>query len=410
MIFGKPSKPEEIQYSEMEKFLDSSFDKKISNLDSRGLVITKDLIRAKAGFEDACKTFEKLNAEPEKENFYIDNTSSIKSQKGFYSNAVSHAVENWDLSINDSLNFYNRYNAVLSETEKFIAELSKINSSFKKVLFSYSSHLELFKKSFSLIERHRDSLRNELNRRASEYSEYKILKDKITELDSVNERLASLNQKINDLGKNIGSKNDQSTKEEENEINGKISAKKIELNGIESQIRNLQGKISPLTLPLERAARKFDHISSKKIQLHVFTENPIENIKTEHEYVQFKSLLEELGKKIEANEIDEKNNKNILENITKILDMDMYSMIKELKQFRDKKSEMEHNIKLLEANITRIENKKNDSKEELEKFEYIKKSAGTTETQLRQMKSAVEGLFSKYYNRKISISGLIISI
>ena len=63
-------------------------------------------------FVEACKKFEELNVEPEIENYYINNANFIKTQKNFYSTALKHITDDWDVNTVSGANIYSKYNLV----------------------------------------------------------------------------------------------------------------------------------------------------------------------------------------------------------------------------------------------------------------------------------------------------------
>src|SRR5271156_3098190 len=98
MLFGKEGK-DTVSLGQLDGLLNSSLNRKLANLDARASNIAKDMQRSKLQFSEACREFEKLQIEPEKENMYINNVSVIKNQKPFYSTALRRIIDDWDVTV-----------------------------------------------------------------------------------------------------------------------------------------------------------------------------------------------------------------------------------------------------------------------------------------------------------------------
>jgi chromosome segregation ATPase len=402
MLFGKGGK-DEASPDQLEGLLNSSFDRKLANLEARAPNIVKELQQSKQHFSDACREFEKLQIEPEKANMWINDVSVIKSQKNFYSTALNRIIADWNLSVLDAPNVYSKYSSILSNTEEFVNEVLKANKSFNKVLFSYSRYLDSFKRSFSLIERQTDNLRTELNRNEAEILEYNNLNSKINTLIGLKEESDTINKSISALNDRISSGNVESISAEESNIKDGISKKQAELTNTNSEMATLRNKINSVGMPLERPARKFDHISPKKHPLYSFLADPLSNIKNESDYGEFKALISELKKEVDTGSIDAKNIARINDTITQLLNTDIYNLILQFRALDEKKSSLESEIRFAEATLSRLRNDRTSSEMAAKDIESMKKSAQEFHTRLNQSKIVVEELFLRYYNKKVSI-------
>ncbi len=75
-------------------------------------------------------------------------------------------------------------------------------------------------------------------------------------------------------------------------------------------------RISLLTTPLERQARKMDHISLGKRRLYPMMADPVGEMKSEAEYQEFKALVKKLKEDVEKESVDAKNRVGTLESIS----------------------------------------------------------------------------------------------
>lgn len=401
MFFGG-GKAEEIELTALGALLNSAFDRKLSNFDSKASNMVKELSNAKLQFAGACREFEELEAEPEKANMYIDNISFLKTQKNFYSRALKRIIDDWNITVNDAPNVHSKYATILSNTEEFRNEILKANNNFKQVLYSYSNHLDLFKRYFSLVERHMDSLKSGLNKVDKELSEYMSLSDKINTLTTLKDELDTLNRNIGAFNKDAATGGTE-TQKEELEISGDLLKKETEMLNLNSEISGLLNRINYITAPLERAARKLDHISPRKTQLHKFIEDPANSINNESDYNNFRMLLEDLKKSVDSGTIDAKNNTKTSEIISDLLKTDIYYMIVSFRALKKKKVDLEEQIRFSKRMLESIKESKSNSTKMIENIEIMKRKVSNTTIKINEIKNSIERLFLESYNKRISV-------
>lgn len=406
MLFGRrdSGKAEEIEFGQLEGLLNSSFDQKLKNFDAKNSGIIKELPRAKLQFSEACRGFEELNVEPEIENYYINNANFIKTQKTFYSNALKRIVNDWDISTINAPNIYSKYNFVLSNMEKFVSETLKANTSFKQVLHSYAKYLDSFKKSFSFVEKLRDSLKTGLDRMDRELSEYNILTDRIRKLVLLKEEVELVDKTINEFSSGAIPKEGDTSSEDE--ILRSIQQKESELSAVIATNSNLHNKISSITNPLERPSRKLDHISTKKTELYQFVTDPISTLNNESDYREFILLVEELKKSVDSGVIDTKNNAKVAETISELLTTDLYSMVMTYKSHQKKESDLVAEIKSSRSILNKIKEDKYNSEKMIKDAELLKNRESEIATDIENAKKSISKLFSEYYKKEISIIGI----
>ena len=402
MLFGPSNKIEEIRLEKLDDALNIAFNGKLNNLEAKASRIIKDLSNVKAQFTEACDKFERLEAEPENENIYIDTASFVKSQKGYYSKTLKSLINEWGLYPDEPSNIHNKYDTILANTENFINGILQTNNRFKKVLYSYADHLDLFKKYFSMIERYRDSLKNEIARTENEFVEYNNLNEKIIELTSLMEEFQFINKNITSLNETIKFGNSDE-KSNEQDVQNELLEKEKELSGLNQEISTLRNRITSSTLPLERPSRKLDHISSRKRQLHTFITDPISNINSEQDMNEFRVLLEELKKSVQAGTIDVKNNARTSDIASEILKIDLYGMITDLKTLQTKKNTLQDEIKFLQNIMSKLKETKNSSKKTAEEMDLMKKRQEELNSKIKHTKSGAESLFLQYYKKRLSI-------
>ncbi len=396
-VFGA-EKTEELRLDQLAGRLNSLFDKKISGFSSKAENLTRDLVTAKVRFGDACKKFNTLDVEPEKENIYVDNTSVLKEQKNSYSRAVIRITSEWETEIPDAPNIYYKYDTVLFGTEKFMNEVFRANATFKRVLYSYSNYLDDFKRSFSRLEKTRDALKYELHKVEREFSEFKTLNDQISELRNSSERYSLIEKTLSSSGSGpAGDPGSSNT----NELGDRISAVDGDLSKTEREISDISGKVQRLCLPLERPARKLDHAAQNKRHLYPYIIDPLNTIKTEFNYNEFKALLAELGKSIDPGQIGERESAKIKDNILALTDFDLYGAITKINSLKSRKSELSFEAQMLRIRLKSQEESANASKRLMEDRESLKKEASAMKSKADNLRHSVQNLFFEYYKKRI---------
>lgn len=400
MLFGE-DKTEQVSIDELSVHLNKAFDRKLGNLEARASGVVKELGKSRSQFSDANAKFESLSVEPDVENYYIDTSSVIKSQKGFYCTAVKRIIESWELSNANASNIYEKYAEILSNTEQFLKELLATNNNFKNVLRSYPKYLDSFKRPYTSIEKLTESLKSELSKVEKEFSEYNDINERVQKINLFKEEYGMLNRSINALS--AAKDGNDSIEVGETDISSSISLKERELADLNVQISNLAGRINYFTVSLERPSRKFDHISKRKRQLSSFLTDPTGNMKEESDYNEFLALLDELKKSLNSGNIDVKNNLKVEQVISELVSANLYSMANELRSMQGRRTDTQNEITFSKNIIYKLERDKESSKKAIQDKESMKKSAIEVESKIKYTKTTIEGLFLEYYKKRISL-------
>lgn len=402
MFFGK-SEAEKVNSDSLEELLNSLFTKKLGSFEPKAANLVKELNTAKLQFGEVCRRFGELDVEPYTEDLYSANINSIKTQKSLYSKALEHIADGLVLEHSAS-NPYTKYNMILSNLEENINEMLKSNSKFKLVVYCYSNHLGAFKKSFSYIERLRDLLKGEIERRSKEFSEYTTLAEHISQLMILGEELEAIQNSLASLENSPVHSDQSAITKEEDEIEKKLSSTRSELTDIENQISDTTNRISRLLSPLDKAARKFDHASEGKKQLHHFIENPSGTIRDESEYNGLIVLIKELKKSLDADKIDVKNKSEIATSIELLLNANIYSMINSLKPLEMKRSDLNGEIRSLGRTHDSLTESTKTKEKSIHEKESMEKRAAELASSRVSKKAVLEDLFLGYYGKRISIA------
>jgi chromosome segregation ATPase len=402
MFFGKKEDgPQQVNLESLDALLDESFDKKIIGVSAKAEAVLGGLDNARVQFKSACEKFAQLEQNPEVENFYINNINFLKDQKSSYTNALRHMIHKWEADLTKEGNTYVKYYSILSATDDFINGTLRANNNFKNVLYSYSKHLELFKKSFSLIERQRDALKRELARASKELEEYNKINTYVNELDDLIERINKMKGTHS-----FSSAADSNNPEREVKISGEISENEKKLSIINSEMSRLRNNVINLTTPLERTAKMFDHVATRKLHLREFMRDPLNNIKSESDYHSMRSMLEELKESIDEQKMAVKQEDRIKESVTKLLNSNIHEMIKRIGEIKKEKEILEDHVRLSKVALEKIKESKNREANAAQEIESMQKSTQQIHERINLLKGSIEQRFFEYYNKRILITGI----
>ena len=402
MLFGK-SKLEEVRPDGLCLLLNSLFEKKLGNFPDRADGIGRQMLKSSAEFSEACDRLEKLDAEPYVENIYFKTVGSIKSQKYPYVKALRDIIAENSLETGEAPNSYEQYTDLLARAEKMTGEVLKANAEFKLILYCYGNYMGTFRKSFSDIERCRESLRREIGSRSKEHSEFSSVNSWVSRLAAQREEQATMGRSMDLAKESLGVINKKVLEKDEAVLVKKLEGIRFELSVVDTEAERLSARISLLTAPLERQARKMDHGSLGKGRLHPMMADPMGEIKSEGEYLEFKTLVKKLREDVEKESIDAKNKAGTLESISALINSDLYGMVQSLKSLRQKKFEMENEARIVEGVLGDVKEGKGSSEKTVRDIASMEEKLKGTGVSISAAKQMIEKLFLEYYRKPISI-------
>lgn len=408
MLFGRKPEPEKVKEEELRKFLNQTFDKKLGKFSSNAASIVKQLPALKKDFIRDCDEFEGVDAEPYTEYTWNPNINAIKSQKTAYVDVLRNLTSKFT-SESEAPNAYFRYKMIMLNIDELLNNILKYNSHYKTVLYCYPGHLRGFKKTFSSIEQLRNALKTELASRENDYTSYNEISDMISKLNSATQEIGMLKGNLSTLEENKKSLHESNIDKELSEFESKLSAKQQELSNAKAKLSSLRDSIRIQTAPLDRASRKFDHISKRKRKLNYFVTNPIEAISSEEEYAEFLELLNELKTCITPNAPDEKslditNKAETLDIISKITSLDLYRKILSLEPFDSEVRNIISEIKELERTIYSIRAIKDGKLKSAGEIERINREITNLQNSKVHTKAEIARLFAESYSKQILVT------
>ncbi|MCL4411525.1 hypothetical protein M1329_01135 [Candidatus Marsarchaeota archaeon] len=386
---------------ELYDLLDSAFDMKLGSLDSRAGACLRELGSAKETYSRACDAFSDLEAEPDIENPYVNNASALKEQKKAYSTALKRILNGWSSDIGSGPNLYERYNAVLLKTERFIEETLMANSKFKQALYSYADYTSDLKKAFASIEKQKELLRGTLGRMGRELAEYNSVKERLDTLRAMTDELKMSSDTIESLS--MAASGGTLEGAEEERLSRELSQSERDLEMLNAESSATHAEINRLLAPLERTARKFDHASGSKERLTDFMAEPVARMADESEYKKFRHMLSGLRAALDSGVIDTDNKNRLMEALDELMGSDIYGMISALRDLDVKRLELEGSIRLSRNALARLREGRESRRRAAETIESARAQEKETAAGLDETKRAIEKMFLDYYGKRIRI-------
>lgn len=404
-LFGGKRNSETVRPGELQRLLDSSFERKLGPFAGKAEGLKRELQAAGKRFIEACEKFGRIDPEPYTEDMYSVNVHFIKAQKALYAEALERLAKNFIANEPPrAANSYEEYLAVVSHSESVSAEILKANATFRLVVHCYPNYLRDFKRSFSSIERLDGLLRNELERKSAEFSEYKSVREAISRFESCGMELDEVGKRLGELEGGAKPADSGALDAGQREMAEKLAAKKGELARANAEGSDLHSRIGLLTAPLERPSRKFDHLSARKRQLHAFVEDPIGTMSDAAGYAEFKEMVRQMVEAVNSGAIDVKNREETLRAASAALDSDIPSMISSFKSLQHRRSDLENEIRGIDRTLNSLKEGKTASDSAAHLMESLKREIAELEKSRDAEKAAIERLFMDDYGKSVIIS------
>jgi hypothetical protein len=397
-MFGRAMPEVKLTFEQLPRYLDQCFNGKLKELESSAGRIIKALDEAKSQFETACEAFERGDYEPDTEYTPRLSASYIKSSKGAYIKSLrsilvqhSHAAQ--------ADNIYSKYNYEQSEIEHMVDSVLKTNMQFNPVLLGYSDNLGNFKKSFSAMEKCSKSLKDELLLWGDEVGEYKAILGEINRIQVLDEEHRNIRSALESMTTKAGK--DEVTPADP--VVAMLEKERAKLSDIERRRAALEASIASTMMPLERAARKYDHSIGRKSKAADYITKPMESIADKASYSEFQNIIEAIYKEIESGGLEIKSKTVALHSVDVIRKGDVLRDIEEAKALDDELREGRAAVRDLERMAEEMHMRDIDSKNiEAEREAMLGKDAAIIREQTSIRKN-IEDEFARFYKVRLSI-------
>ena len=402
MLFGKRGAggaAEKVGLDGAIGLLNESFDRKLGNLEMRTSAIAAGIDSAKRAFSGACSAFEKSGREPDMEYMRAASTRFMAEQKGAYINALRRVLAQQQQERHD--NSYSRGSAVLAEADSMINEILRVNARFKPVLQAYANELDAFKSSFSAMERHAKALRGELASRSKEFGEYNEVASALQKLGTFREEIEEVGRAERGLSEGNGQEGGGRQHELER-VNGLLKAKREAQEAVDRSVLDVRMKLEKALMPLEKAARKYEHGLHAKRPLSHFLENPMERLSEGPEsYNEFYSSVASLKREIGSGAIGVKSRAEAEKAMDDVLDGRVQAMLDEAAILGARRRPLEDEVKELEIMERELERAERGKSERLKSISDMGREKARIGEAEQSLKRRVEEMFRSYYKREI---------
>ncbi len=398
MFFGKEEPQKQVNIKEFEGLVNDLFNKKIAKLENKALQLMKRINDSRNDFMNACDVFEKLEAEPDTEDLGTSKPNEIKSSKHLYVEALKRLL--LKTSSIQSKTLYHKYDNFLVENELLLNDILKVNNTFRKVLYGYSSNLENFKKTFSTYEAATKHLRGELDKFTEELNEYnKIIQVYEKFLEKLEEK-RFLKKELD----NISVQNSYEVPQNINKIEISIKEYASELYKLDAKMSVLKSNMAVIFGNLEKVAKKFDYTSTSKIKIADYMGmHTFETLKNPEIYEDFLKQIVSMEEHINKNKENIKNYDNIKDNIHKILQGKLKEYIDEFDILNENKKTINAKFKDLQNELKRQTNIEDSKIKKKETIKMLIKNIDEIEGEINTKKQFLENLIYEVYKKKISL-------
>ncbi|MEM0154619.1 MAG: hypothetical protein QW814_02175 [Methanothrix sp.] len=402
-FFSKEPKQVDLALDSCESYLKERFEAISSPVINKCSPILSRLASALDDFSASIEKFSRIEKDPDEEFAGRMSISFIKTQKPKYIESLNNSISSLNEAL-QSIKYDTKYEdirGVQVTYADFISRLLSINANFKGVVMGYSEEMKLFKKPFQLLEKNLKDLDYELNKFEQGFRSYIALKDEIGKAVSLKNELHIYAEEPD---KPMSDSNSESLEAEKSEIEGKLNTVKGSILNLENKYNSIRSEIELVLKPLERAARKYDHLSSKKTSLANIISSPISSIGSELSYDSFIMMLKEMGAKISDKSIKIDNATQVLDQINDALNAGIDSAIAEAKSLAEQKAELISQEKDYENRL--YETRKKAINIESAHRSRVAASEHRVEISMRieNAKATIEKMFMQYYNSKVHIT------
>ncbi len=397
-MFGRHPPEIKIDFEQLPNYLDQCFDAKLKDLASNASRIMKALESAKYQFEKACDDFEKNESEPDTEDTPRLSVSYIKGSKAAYIKSLRSVLVRHQHA-ESGRNIYSRYNYEQLQAEEMINSVLKTNMQFSAVLLGYSDRLGDFKRAFSTIEKCNKNLKDEMGMWSAEEEEHARISNEIGRINTLTEGRAALRSAIERISsQKIPHGIDQKPQDAQ-----MLDEEKGRLRELEGRRSSLEAEIASMMMPLERAARKYDHSVGKHSSASDYITKPTQKITDGASYSEFQRIIGVIYKEMEAGRLEIKNRAAAQRSFDAIMSGDVLNDIEAARSLDDQLSEKRSIVKDLERVSEELRAHEYDAKTMEEEKAELQHNDEEMAAEQESIRKSIEEEFAKFYNVKVSI-------
>jgi chromosome segregation ATPase len=395
MLFGrkKEEPPERVPVGELVPLLNGLFNSSLPDFTARSERILAKISDDWKLFSRACESFSADRTQPDLEDLPHVTESNVVLLKGNYVKALDEITAKGRAGL-DCPTSYEAYKARLDDNAYRINQVLQVNHRFRPVIIAYAKGLDRFKRAFSELERHIGELRTVIEGHSGQFNAYRENARQIDELrmyiDSAGELKGALESKPGG-----GSKADATA-----DIEGLAEANRGRLLKTEARITDLNGRIAGFLNPLERAAKKYDHVKQQREKLCDYLANP-DLIRAQ--YQRFAGMLDSLSEAVGDGSLQLKNPGELRDRIAELKQAGIDTMIGELDSLEKERRAFDGIARDYDMRLGEQKSLRGEADAAKRRLENAAQQLAETESKKRELKGSLESLFLRAYGKRIEI-------
>jgi hypothetical protein len=322
----------------------------------------------------------------------------MESQKANYSSSVLHLFSS-PPKYGGAGTAYSRAKAMLEAYSSFTTSVLKTNNSFKFVMVGYAKDLAEVKRRFTALERLCSELGGEIATCAPEEAEYSKLRSRVV---GIQETLSEIERLRNPRSESV--RNASGDEGAEGAVRKQMEETSKHLELARHRYREADSTLANLLLPVERAARKHDHLSTAKRKLADYMKDPAEHIRTPEDGAIIHRHLVEIEEEIGAGKIEAKHPEALIAQIAAIRSKDLLTLAASAREAAAELRRSETELSGLHAHLQSLEK----AKEERQKAEAgrarTEQEISLKQAKLVSEKKELEQLIQSSYRKHVEIT------
>ena len=396
MLFGRPARNEIVGIDELGHYLDGCFDDDIRKISSRMPRLVEELGQAFSDFGASVREFSEKETKPDMGYLYGIKEGFVTSQRPNYTSHITRIA-----SASPELGGNNLYAAAKKAADSYgsiILEVLKANNTFKVVIIGYAGGLKDVKRHFNDMERLHKDLKGDIDLCEGRFKEYNAMRSMILNLTSDISRVA-----------NAGNLSPMAQESIQTEIND-TSKLRSEISELEKEHESANGRrneaassITRMLLPMERIARKHDHMSASKRKLSDYIDEPKRITKDAESLGEFRRQVSSLIEEVRAGKIEVRNPNQTVSQLNAARDADLMALA-------DSLHEADLNLERINGRLARArelrsiaEKANEDEKRRKMEEDEAQRSIEELKSGMLTLKAEIERSFMDSYKRRIEI-------
>ena len=396
MLFGRAARNDAVGIYELGQYLDRCFDDDIRKISSRMPRLVEELGQAFSDFGASVREFSEGEPSPDMGYLYGIKEGFVTSQRPNYASHITRIA-----ATSPELGGENLYAAASKAADSYgriILEVLKANNTFKVVIIGYAEGLKDVKRHFNDMERLHKDLKGDIDLCERRFNEYNGIRERIGKLI----RDISI---ISEAGEAKPRPHD-GTKQGINDtlkLKSEIAELEKELESAKVRKAETASSITRMLLPMERIARKHDHMSASTRKLGDYIDSPSKITKDAENLEEFRRQVSSMIEEVRVGKIVVKNPDQSILQLSEARDADFMALADSL--HRADSELVQVNERLSEARKARsiVERANEVERQKAREEAEAQSSLADLKLSMLSRKVEIEKSFMDIYRKRIDI-------